>query len=314
MQFRRSRQGLAAIAVVAWLLSPPMAGRAAAQEQPVPADAFRRLNDTAIAIYRDAKNRFLAASGPVVIARLGSVVIRQNDRQTRVGQMPPGYHLLKAIGHAPRSLWAALRPAIEGLDPHQSWRGKLTELRPEIATMLAALPESGLPPAAVARDGEVLRTCIAAIDRTLAEGLPSEAALRREMQALAPALLADADEAAQLQLDALDRDLRPWWNALDAAERERTFVIVLGGKTMRPGNVVYNYFVSLLGDAEDGHRVVYAEGVFDEKGADAVLATLLTDRRLATDFFADERRMERDLLGDAAAAHLAEMLGTPDRR
>ncbi len=37
--------------------------------------------------------------------------------------------------------------------------------------------------------------------------------------------------------------------------------------------------------------------------------TLVTDRRLATDFFADERRMERDLLADGAKARLLEMFG-----
>jgi len=49
---------------------------------------------------------------------------------------------------------------------------------------------------------------------------------------------------------------------------------VLGGKTARPGNLSYTYFVNLLGAAEDGHRVVYAESVFDEKGADGILAQL----------------------------------------
>ena len=46
----------------------------------------------------------------------------------------------------------------------------------------------------------------------------------------------------------------------------------------------------MLGSAEDGHRVVYAEGVFDTKGADAILSTLLTDRRLSVDVFGEERR------------------------
>jgi len=55
--------------------------------------------------------------------------------------------------------------------------------------------------------------------------------------------------------------------------------------------------------------VVYAESVFDEKGADAILATLLTDRRLSVDFFADERRMERDLLADGAEARVLQLFG-----
>jgi hypothetical protein len=55
--------------------------------------------------------------------------------------------------------------------------------------------------------------------------------------------------------------------------------------------------------------VLYAESVFDEKGADGILAQLLTDRRLSVDFFADERRMERDLLADGAEARLLQLFG-----
>ena len=112
----------------------------------------------------------------------------------------------------------------------------------------------------------------------------------------------------------LFRSVRPWWQGLSQAERERTFVVVLGAKTARPGNLAYTYFVNLLGTAEDGHRVVYAEGIFDEKGADGILAQLVTDRLLSIDFFADERRMERDILADGAEARLLQLfgrLGTP---
>ena len=103
------------------------------------------------------------------------------------------------------------------------------------------------------------------------------------MRALAPAILADAAEAARARLDAIDREIRPWWDGLSQPERDRTYVLVLGVKTARPGNLAYPYFVNLLGAAEDGQRVVYAEGVFDEEARTAFLATLLTDRRLSVD-------------------------------
>ena len=58
--------------------------------------------------------------------------------------------------------------------------------------------------------------------------------------------------------------------------------------------------------------MVYAESIFDDKGADGVLATLLTDRRLSVDFFADERRIERDLLADGAQVALPQPFGRLD--
>ena len=134
------------------------------------------------------------------------------------------------------------------------------------------------------------------------------------MRALAPLILADAAEAARVQLDAIDADLRPWWQGLSDTERRSTYVVVLGPKTPREGNLAYTYFVNLLGRQQDGYRVIYAEGIFDEAGAEALLAQLLTDRRLSADFFVDERRMERDILADGAEAWVLEhfgRLGTP---
>ncbi len=300
-----SRAGIIETRVVCVLLLA-LAGPAAAQD---PASAFRQLNDTAIAIYQDAKNRFLDQADPVVIAGFDGVLIRHHRTERRVGQTPPANQLLKTIDHAPRSLWAAIRPASEGLDRQEAWRGKLAELRSRIATVLDALPEAGLSQAAAKRGEHTLRSSLTLIERYLAQGLPTHDQLQRDMRAFAPALLADASEAAAAQIDAIDRDVRPWWGALSPAERERTFVVVLGAKTPRVGSLAYTYFVNLLAAAEDGHRVVYAESVFDEKGADSILATLLTDRRLSVDFFADERRMERDLLADGAEARVLQLFG-----
>lgn len=89
---------------------------------------------------------------------------------------------------------------------------------------------------------------------------------------------------------------------------------MLGPKTPREGNLAYTYFVNLLGREQDGYRVIYAEGVYDAAGGEALLAQLLTDRRLSADFLVDERRMERDILADGAEAWILEhmgRLGTP---
>jgi hypothetical protein len=299
---------LVAIAVL------PTAEPAVAQDAASATTIFRQLNDTSIAIYQDAKRRFLGDADPVVIAGFSSVLIRQHGAEKRVGQTPAPYDLLKTVDHVPRSLWAALRPAIAGLDREEAWRARLAELRPRVAAALGAVKQAGLPPEAAGRGERTLRTSLGLLDGYLAQGLPSTEQLQRDMRGLAPAILADAADAARARLDAIDRDVRPWWDGLSQAERERTFVVVLGAKTARPGNLAYTYFVNLLGTAEDGHRVIYAEGIFDEKGADGILAQLVTDRRLSVDFFADERRMERDVLADGAEQRLMQLfgrLGTP---
>jgi len=99
------------------------------------------------------------------------------------------------------------------------------------------------------------------------------------LRAFAPTILADAVRRRGWRSNAID-PASTLVESLSQAQRDRTMVLVLGPKMPRAGSVAYGYFVNLLGAAEDGHRVVYAEGVFDEKAADALLATLTTDRRL----------------------------------
>lgn len=297
------RMQLAGLAIIA------MIGPAIAADPAASSDPFHQLNDAAIAIYQQAKSHYLAAADPVVIVGAGSILIRQHGTVRRVGAIPPVYHLLKTVDHVPRSLWAALRPAIDGLDRDETWRSELTALRPRIDAVLAALPKAGFSADATSRDDRMLRACLGLIDRFLATGVPAPDKLQAELRALAPTVLADAADAARAQIDSIDRDVRPWWAGLSQTERDQTFVVVLGVKTARAGNAAHAYFINLLGAAEDGHRVVYAEGIFDEPGADGLLATLLTDRRLSVDFFTDERRMERDLLADGAEARLLELFG-----
>jgi hypothetical protein len=298
--WRITLAGFAVLAVI---------GPATAGDLPASADPFRQLNDTAIAIYQQAKSRYLAAADPVVIVGASSILIRQHGTVRRVGAIPAAYHLLKTVDHVPRSrsLWAALRPVIDGLDRDETWRTEITALRPRVEAVLEALPKAGLPADATQRDDQMLRACLTLIDGYLATGVPAPDKLQSELRAFAPTVLADAADAARAQIDAIDHDVRPWWAGLSQAERDHTFVVVLGNKTARAGNAAYAYFVNLLGAAEDGHRVVYAEGIVDEPGADGLLATLSTDRRLSLDFFADERRMERDLLADGAEARLLKL-------
>jgi hypothetical protein len=158
-------------------------GPAAAGDPATSADPFLQLNDASIAIYQQAKSRYLAAAGPVVIAGLSSILIRQHGTVRRVGAIPAAYHLLKTVDHVPRSLWAALRPAIDGLDRDETWRNELTALRPRIEAVLQALPKTGFPPAATSRDEQMLRTCLTLIDRYLATGVPAPDKLQGELRA-----------------------------------------------------------------------------------------------------------------------------------
>ena len=124
-------------------------GAPARAQQQGAAEIFQTLNDQTSAIYQTTKQRFLAAADPVVMVgydsgAFDSVMIRQGGETRHLGQTPHAYHVLKTVGHVPRSIWAALRPATEGLDPQGAWRSQLAGLRPLVVAAQAALPDAGL--------------------------------------------------------------------------------------------------------------------------------------------------------------------------
>jgi hypothetical protein len=81
----------------------------------------------------------------------------------------------------------------------------------------------------------------------------------------------------------------------------------MGSQLPRKDNLAVQYFARLLGEKGEGKRIVYAEAIFDEAKALALLGTRRIDTRIGEDFFDDPLRMHRDLLGDAGKARLDEL-------
>jgi hypothetical protein len=137
-----------------------------------------------------------------------------------------------------------------------------------------------------------------------------KAALAGFGRAIAPLMLANGSDAARLQLDGLHAAFEPWRQQLSPEEWQRLYVLVLGSRMPREGNLQFSYFAFALGKAAlDQQRLVYTEGVTNPAAATQLLATMVMDRGLAETFFDDRLRMDRDLLADAAQAHLLKMFG-----
>ncbi len=90
-------------------------------------------------------------------------------------------------------------------------------------------------------------------------------------------------------------------------EWRRLRVVVIGVHMARDDELATQYFLRLLGEATEGRRVVYAEGLWDEPRALDLLATHMIDGSVGAAFFGLDLRMHRDVLGDAARAYLDEL-------
>lgn len=254
---------------------------ACAGARPPPADPLADLNHAARAAYADARSRALQHAGPVLIVGPAHVTLLANGARSEMELTPPRYHELKSMAHLALGLHSLFFES-QG-DP-----ARLAELRKDASAALDAL--QGLTPEQLQRQREIVR---------LSLGVNGPADLPAYERAVAPLLLANAVDAAQGEIDDLDK-------AVDATRRTlgddfaRLHVIVVGAHMAREGEISMQYFEKLLGERE-GLRLVFAEGVWDEPGELQLLGTHILDASVGEGFFRDPRRMHRDLLSDAAA-------------
>jgi hypothetical protein len=126
---------------------------------------------------------------------------------------------------------------------------------------------------------------------------------------LAPLLLANAADAANVQIEALDQAVRELSKKLKPGEFEKAMAVITGPKTPREGNLQFQYFVFAFGAGSAGTRVLYIESIFDREAALGVLRTVLNDRVASQAFFGETYRLERDLMADGATVELMRRFG-----
>ena len=89
------------------------------------------------------------------------------------------------------------------------------------------------------------------------------------------------------------------------------YVVVMSVHMARDREIAMQYFTRLFGEPTEGHRLIFAEGLFDEPKALDLLGTHLLDGAASTAFFGYEMRLHRDLLSDGATKALKSMTIRP---
>ena len=185
--------------------------------QPGVPDFLADLNRAALGAYRQGRQILLDRTSPIVVVAGDELVVRRGGVETRERFTPPLYHQLKSISHLALGIHGALRPSVGG-PVDQALRDRLASLRDTANVVAARLGEIGLPPAALERQRRFLGTSVAFLDRMIAAAVVEETAVREYGRAVAPVLLANAADAARLQLDGLHAVVQRWRSQLTAEE------------------------------------------------------------------------------------------------
>jgi hypothetical protein len=272
------------------------------------ADALTDLNDSFRAAYADTRSGVLSRTAPVIVVAFEKLVLIDGATRREEGFTPPLYHRLKAVAHLVFAVQLLLDERLTPGPLGAAQRARLEELAGRATAADAALPGFGFTPAQVERQHALIAGARTMIAQALASGRPSAAALEAWLRPLVPLIMANVDDAAAAQLEGLHALVSRWRSELGPEAWARVDVVVLTVRQARVGNLQYAYFRRLLGPDAVGRRLIFAESVFAVDPAVALLGTILTDRVAARAFFADELRMERDLLSDAAARIVEQLL------
>ncbi len=315
-----SRAAKAAAGLLAAVFAAPLAlspagqrpgGAAMPEAKAGPADLLAELNSTSRAAYRSAREDALRRCGPVLLVEGDRLVLRYGAHRTEAAVVPARYHTLKAVSHVPLALYCLLAPAADGeLDAPRLY--DLRRYRGQVKAAKAGLGGRGLGAAQLKRQNDILDGCLAFLAGALERRRVGKKELTDFTRRLRPLLDANARDAARLRIAATHEQVCAWRATLTDDEWKRLTVVVLGGQLPRRDNLAVQYFARLLGESGEGRRIIYAEGLGDERRALDLLGTHLVDTGVGAAFFGDPARLHRDLLGDAAKEALDELFR--DRR
>ncbi len=300
---------LAAPVVAGLSAAALFSGGAAAGDKALP-QSVQELDAAFRSRYLSVQNAVSRAISPVIIAGGGKVILISAGKREESAFIPPAYDILKTADHVPLAIFAELVEATAApLRPEK--RRSLGELRALIVRAEADIDQDGLQPAALVRTHKAFDSSLEFLDRVLAADRVSSEELRSFCQVQTPILMANAYDAVALELGSLHRQVMRWKERMSADEWRALRVVVMDVHMARTGERTMQYFEKLLGEAEEGRRIVYLEGSNDESAALALLGKHIVDARIGQAFFSDPMRMHRDLLSDAAEEYLRKELKLP---
>ena len=275
-------------------------------QSPTPS-LFNDLNAAARESYGAARALALKSDQPVFLVTHTVTLIRGEDLGS-LPYSPPLYHELKSISHLPLGVHSASIGLLES-PTKQPWIERLRTLVKNVDIAEADLAKASFTEAQRVRQQKILLLSRAYIDNVLSRENVDMASITRYSRALAPLLLANAADAANVQIEALDQAVRELSKKLKPGEFEKALAVITGPKTPREGNLQFQYFVYAFGPGSAGSRVLYMESIFDREAALGVLRTVLNDRVASQAFFGDTYRLERDLMADGATVELMRRFG-----
>ena len=268
---------------------------------------FNDLNAAARESYAASRALALKSDQPVFLVTDTVTLIRGEDLGS-LPYTPALYHDLKSISHLPLGAYSASIGLLEN-PGDKGWMDRLGMLLNQLNIAQANLPKASFADFQRVRQQNILSLSHSYLDAILMHANVDIESINLYARTLAPLLLANAADAANVQIEALDQAVIELSKKLKPGEFDKAIAVITGPKTPREGNLQFQYFVFAFGTGSAGTRVLYMESIFDREAALDVLRTVLNDRVASQAFFRETYRLERDLMADGATVELMRRFG-----
>lgn len=293
---------------------PPTALRQPGDGEASGSHVLEDLNATFHGLYDGACGQRRRAAALVVVLADSLVVLREGQRTERSFRSS-SFHAVKSAVHVPIAVFSALASSDDGRSHHPLDPGVRPVLGALRCRASAACESLKFLPAEVGADADaVLGASVAFVDRTLAEARVSRVALAGFARETGPLLLRLTEQATRIRLAALHGAVEAELASMGEEDRRVFEVVVAGDHQARARSLAMQYFEKRFGEPPGAdRRVTYAEGLQDPAEALELVSKRTFDREIASAFFGDASKLQRDVLGDAAARLLEQARFEPIR-
>jgi hypothetical protein len=290
---------------------------AGARNLPPPNEPFAAINVSFHETYTRLVEQVLVQLGdtvPVVVLVGDDATLLCDGRKQHDQVIPTRYHELKVLGHLAFGVQLTLMANGHGRlsdvtvsELHQ----KRIQIR-ETQAIINTLPAGESCPSKMKAPEELLCRARDLVDTVLEEGEVDFDRIQKHISALTSRALETARLAVCIELEQLHALLKRWRNDLGEKHWAGMYVVICGAHQPRYREAACQYFSRLLHQAEGSaaereDRVVYAEGLCDIDAALDLLARHIVDQQASNLLFGDRRRLQEDLLADAASAEVRKL-------
>ena len=247
---------------------------------------------------------------PVLIVRATELALHVRAERREYSFAHPGFFAAKAAAHA---AVAAFTLTHESSAPAGAMLEALTVLEQRISAAAGTSRDS--IGSAVTRELESVLSSSLTFLRDYLSGERSAGHIASYAATVGSQILRLTEVTTCEQVAALHQAAEEALASLSDEDRRLLQVVVIGDHQARVRSMGMQYFQRRFGERAEAtdERVTFGENVSTEDEALALVATRRLDEKIAQAFFGDAKRLQRDVLGDAAKRCIEGMRLAPLR-